>query len=45
MFLGGRVSIWFINKLNNKVRLSLYFDKIISVLYGFYINLEKKYFK
>lgn len=38
MFLGGRASTWFTNKPNNKVRPSLYPDKITSVPHGFYTN-------
>lgn len=42
MFLGGRASTWFTNKPNNKVRPSLYPDKITSVPHGFYTNSGKK---
>lgn len=42
MFLGGRASTWFTNKPNNRVRPSLYPDKITSVPHGFYTNSEKK---
>lgn len=38
MLLGGRASTWFTNKPNNKVRPSLYPDKITSVPHSFYTN-------
>lgn len=43
MFLGGRASTWFTNKPNNKMRPSLYPDKITSAPHGLYTNSEKKY--
>lgn len=42
MLLGGRASTWFTNKPNNKVRPSLYPDKITSVPHSFYTNSGEK---
>lgn len=42
MLLGGRASTWFTNKPNNRVRPSLYPDKITSVPHSFYTNSGEK---